>query len=207
MFWSQIVTGIIFSTTVHAADNQLVSRGLYELEDAQNQTQYLLQGNLSQADFERAKYIQSKLNLVNSYLRQSLNQGPNPPPPPPPGNAIELFHSDGCTGGLIARVNQVTQCGSLVSAPDTWAVRIGGQCFDTADMSSERACEIFKTTSGYGTKIYHSDSCSGGLIAIVDAGTNCSKLKGLADAWAIEVNGRCTDISDMAADVACERFR
>lgn len=40
-------------------------------------------------------------------------------------------------------------------------------------------------------ELYHSDSCSSSLTAIVDYTTRCENLRGLPDAWGVEINGRC----------------
>lgn len=215
MKWSQFATGLLISIHSFAANDQLVSRSINEVQSAEQQARYLLQSPMAPAERERARYIQQRLQSALSLLQNSLNDPGYPAPPPydphPPvnGSQVDLYHSDSCSGELLGRVNSYTQCESAFgSSQSTWAVKIDGQCMDVSDMPSVKACEIFKGSNlSRGVKIFHSDSCSSNLLAIVNYTTNCSSLEGLSSAWAIEVNGQCQDISDMPAVQACERFK
>ena len=213
MKWSQNITrmlaGLLISTSATAANDSLVRSSLEEIRAAHEQTRYLMQSNLPPTEKERIRYIDMRLLSATDLLRNSLNNPGNPPPYPPPASAVELYHSDRCTSDLIGRVSNTTNCqDAFAGAATTWGVKIDGQCMDISDISSIKACELFKgasTTSG--VKIYHSDRCSSDLLAIVSYATDCQTLAGLPAAWGIESNGQCTDISDMSAVAACERFK
>lgn len=210
MNWSHIITGFLITVPAIAADDSMVRSSLAEIRGAHQQTRYLMQSNLAPSDKERLRYIDQQLMSASTQLQNSLNNPGYPPTYPPPINSgIEIYYSDSCNGDLIGRVNYTTNCAAAFSGErNAWAVKIDGQCLDIKDMASVKACELFKdasTTSG--VKIYYNDSCNGDLLAIVNYRTNCQMLSGLPNAWAIESNGQCTDISDMPAVTACERFK
>ena len=54
--------------------------------------------------------------------------------------------------------------------------------------------------------IYKSDSCSDNLVAIIDSRYNCDLLRS-ERAWAVRINGVCSDITDIDADKACMAFQ
>lgn len=209
MNWSHFVTGLLISASALGAEDHLVRRGLQEVQAAEEQAGYLLRSNLSGTDLERIRYIQQRLMSATSVLQNSLNGPGYPPPPPQDGSSIELYHSDSCSGELLGRINYNTNCeAAFRNETAAWAIKINGQCMDISDMPSVRACQLFKGASTYNSvKIYHSDSCHGELLAIVNYSSSCQSLVGLPAAWGIEVNGKCTDISDMPAETACERFK
>lgn len=259
-----------------AADDHKVARSLDEIVIAKEQTQLVMRQSTSNEQKERLRYVSDRLTSAEELLRQALNGGGGPLPPPRPpqyGEAVELYHSDSCSGGLIARVTPATSCQSFAQAQQAWGVKINGKCLNINDTSAVQACEAFKGAadpeavtiyhsdscsgseiamvssltncdlfeqtgsaawgvkvgnkchnindtapalacrafksagSPYAVKIYHSDSCSGNLTAVVDYRTRCEDLRGLPDAWGIEANGRCENISDIDIVQACERFK
>lgn len=257
-----------------AADDAKVSRSLEEVTIAKEQTQLVMRQVTSNEQKERLRYVSDRLTSAEELLRQALNGGGgNNPRPPQYPSSVELYHSDSCSGNLIARVNAYTSCQSFSQAQATWGVKIDGQCLNIDDMPTVQACEAFKVgnspasvsihhsdscsgqeialispetqcsglettgTAAWGikvggqcinitdtapakaceafksarspqaVKIYHSDSCSGNLTAVVDYTTRCENLRGLPDAWGVEINGRCENISDIDIVQACERFK
>ncbi|MFM6929822.1 MAG: hypothetical protein ACKOX6_15235 [Bdellovibrio sp.] len=56
-------------------------------------------------------------------------------------------------------------------------------------------------------ELYSTDSCSSGLIGMINPRTNCSKFQGASAAWGIKVNGSCKNIQDMPAEKACQAFK
>lgn len=124
-------------------------------------------------------------------------------------SAPVLYHSDNCSSSPIAAVGSISECGNLeATGSAAWAIKIQDKCYDVQDMAPAKACESFKAASSpYAVQIYHSDNCSGTLLAAVDGNTRCENLKGLPTAWAVMSNGRCEDISDTDIVAACERFR
>lgn len=119
--------------------------------------------------------------------------------------SAEIYRSDSCSGEMNAVVNRWTDCSALPSSgSDAWAVRIDGKCQDISDMSVQAACTRFKSR---GPKVFRSDNCSGSMIMRLGRGLDCSTLPSNgSDAWAIEVNGKCEDISDMSLQNACNSF-
>ena len=211
MKWSQIITGLLISVPALAANDSQVMNGLNDINAAQQQTRYLMQSSLSPTDRERVRYIDQRLMSAINQLQNSLNNPGNPPPyQPPSGSTVELYHDDRCTSDLIGHVNYSTNCEmAFTGASTAWAIRVNGQCMDIADMAATKACEVFKAagSSTNAVKIFHDDRCASDLVAIVNYSTNCQMLSGLQNAWAIEVNGQCTDIADTSAVSACERFK
>lgn len=123
-------------------------------------------------------------------------------------NTISLFKSDSCSSSLTSVVSVNTNCESLSNENSAWAVSIGGQCKDLEDMSPQMACKSLRgAASPVNVEIYGSDSCTGGLVAIIDHHTQCQSLQGLNRAWGIKINGQCQNISDTDAVTACERFK
>lgn len=168
---------------------------------------------------EEARYLQSRfrvdtrnltirLDQAESLIEQAKRGGNRPPQPPPRSNVIELYHSDSCSGGLIGIVNYRSNCDTDFRGSDAWGIKVNGRCLNIADMPASRACKAFRDMHEGSTLIYHSDSCSGGLVAAVDYNTDCRDLAGLSDAWGIQRPGRtCENIQDMNIVQACERFR
>lgn len=141
------------------------------------------------------------LDMSAAQACQTFKDAANP-------NTLRLFKSDSCNGSLSAVVSTQTNCESLASDNSAWAVSIGGQCKDLADMSPKMACRSLRgAASANNVEIYKSDSCNGALVAIVDRYTQCQSLQGLPAAWAIKVNGQCQDISDTDIVSACDRFK
>lgn len=60
---------------------------------------------------------------------------------------------------------------------------------------------------GGSVEFYRSDSCSGSMIGAVGANTRCDKFAGANDVWAIKVAGKCINIPDTSATIACESFK
>lgn len=136
---------------------------------------------------------------------------PNPyPPAPTPGYGyVQVHKSDSCNGSLVATIGPETRCNQFSnSGSDAWAISIDGQCKDISDISLGKACRMFKNYSPYAAKVYKSDSCGSSLIAIMGPETSCNEFDNYgSDAWAIEINGQCTDISDTSVRKACNRFK
>lgn len=206
---------LVLSTTCSfalAADNRQVQRSLQEIDLAQQQAQIIFNTTASLQDKERIRYVSDRLTSAQDILNQSLNAPPPPyrSPPSNPGNSsdrIEFYHSDSCSSELVMIVDAWTDCDSLGSS-SVWGVKIRGVCSDIADTSAVKACKSFKALSQpQAVKIYHSDSCSSELVAAVDRNTVCEDLRGLANAWAIQTNGQCQDISDTDIVTACNRFK
>lgn len=203
-----LISLLLIGNLASGADNSMVYRGIDELQLAQQQTRVLMNGNLSPQDRERVRYIDQRLSASYTWLWNSLNQPGQPYPPPGSNSTIELFHSDNCSTELIGRVNFNTNCSLAFSgSPMTWGVRIDGVCYDAADIPSENACEIYKDARPQGVKLFQSDNCSEKLVAIVDPYFQCQKLINMPRVWGIQVGGKCNDISDSAAEQACERFK
>lgn len=121
---------------------------------------------------------------------------------------MKVYKSDRCDGSLSAIISTHTNCEALSTEGSAWAVNINGQCKDLSDTSPRLACRSLRgVLSTPNVEIYKSDRCDGSLVAIVDRYTQCQSLAGMADAWAIKVNGQCQDISDMNIVTACERFK
>lgn len=196
-------------------DNYLVESSLREIEVAHEQTRYLFQTATTNDQKERLRYVNDRLDRAESLLRQALSQPqppthPQPPPfqPPQQGGQVEMFRSDRCDGSLSAIISTHTNCEALSTEGSAWAVNINGQCKDLSDTSLRLACRSLRgVLSTPNVEIYKSDRCDGSLVAIVDRYTQCQSLAGMADAWAIKVNGQCQDISDMNVVTACERFK
>lgn len=200
------------SPLVWAADDHKVTRSLDEIVIAKEQTQLVMRQSTSNEQKERLRYVSDRLTSAEELLRQALNGGGGPLPPPRPpqyGEAVELYHSDSCSGSEIAMVSSLTNCDLFEQTGSAaWAVKVGNKCHNINDTAPALACRAFKSAaSPYAVKIYHSDSCSGNLTAVVDYRTRCEDLRGLPDAWGIEANGRCENISDIDIVQACERFK
>lgn len=56
-------------------------------------------------------------------------------------------------------------------------------------------------------ELFRSDSCNGDLVGIVNSTTDCSRLAGAGNVWAIRVNGKCQDIDDTSAVTACRMYQ
>jgi hypothetical protein len=123
---------------------------------------------------------------------------------------VKFYHSDTCNGSLLGTVGRRSDCSrfaDVVNNNSVWAVEVNGQCQDIADMNPKDACEAFKGGDRGGVKFFHSDTCRGGLVAIVNNPADCRKLSpSMPSVWAIEVNGQCQDINDMSFVDACARF-
>lgn len=176
-----------------------------EIEAAQQQVLFLRSSDLNPRDVQRVRLIDQKLNLAMSYLDRSLD---DPQSPRPPKQALEFFQDDQCATELIGRASERTQCEvAFVGAMDSWGISLGGVCYDIVDMPTVKACQIFQGASQRGVKLYRNESCKADLVAVVDSYYDCQKLRGLPDVWAIEANGQCSDITDLPAPQACERFK
>lgn len=123
--------------------------------------------------------------------------------------AIRVYKSDTCSSAMSGLFSSYTDCDSLPkNGSDAWAIRFNGQCQDISDTTVAMACRSLKAlSSANAVKIFHSDRCTGALTAAVDRNTRCESLSGLADAWAIETDGKCQDISDTDIVTACNRFK
>lgn len=56
-------------------------------------------------------------------------------------------------------------------------------------------------------ELFKSDSCNGDLVAIVGPSTDCSRFSATESVWAVRINGKCQDITDLDAVSACQRFK
>jgi hypothetical protein len=57
---------------------------------------------------------------------------------------VKFYHSDNCSDGLIAIVNNPADCRKFTpSTPRVWAIEVNGQCQDISDMSFVDACARF----------------------------------------------------------------
>ncbi len=123
-------------------------------------------------------------------------------------NTLKTYKADSCNGSLSAVISTHTNCESLSTDSSAWAVNIGGVCKDMVDTSPKMACRSLRgAASPNNVEIYKSDSCNGSLVAIVDRYTQCHSLSGMAQAWAVKINGQCQDISDTDIVSACDRFK
>lgn len=124
--------------------------------------------------------------------------------------AIKVYKSDSCRDSLVAIYSTYTNCDAIdnSSGNNAWAIMVGNQCQDIADTSLKMSCRAFKAVnSPYAVRFYRSDSCRDSLVAAVDSNTKCESLSGLPQVWAIEINGKCQDITDMDVVAACQRFK
>lgn len=196
---------------VQAADDSRVRSGLMEVQSAQSQTQILFNEVTTPQQKERVRYISQKLAQAENYLQQALNLPTNPPTYPPPyqGPKIELYENDSCyDDDLIGIMNSTTDCNRFASSKRVWSIKVNGQCIDTNDTTAPNACHAFKAMgSQQAVKLYHSDTCSDSLVAVVDYTTECERFKGLGMVWAIEIDGQCKDVSDQSAVKACQSFK
>lgn len=127
-----------------------------------------------------------------------------------PRDIVRLYRSDSCTGPLTGILSLNERCESVSSSlGDVWAISINGRCQNIKDTSAAKACYALKgMSSPSAIKIYTSDNCSSGtLVSYVDSRTRCENLRGMSDAWGIEINGQCENIADTDIASACERFR
>ena len=123
---------------------------------------------------------------------------------------IEVYHSDSCSSNLLAFFSPETNCEAQPdTGSDAWAIKVGGVCKNISDMSLKNACVQFASAnSRRAVKIYRSDSCSTNLVATVTRRTDCSSLPATgSDAWGVEINGQCQNISDTNVRAACESFK
>jgi uncharacterized membrane protein len=125
-------------------------------------------------------------------------------------DAIRVYKSDSCSSSLSGIFSTYSDCEALpaTSGNDAWAVRLNGQCHDLSDMPVKMSCRAFKAASSpNNVRLYHSDSCSSSLLAVIDRYTDCASLKGLQNVWAVYMNGQCQDISDSEIVQVCNRFQ
>ena len=137
--------------------------------------------------------------------------GDNNQPPPAASSRLEIYRSDSCTGEIIALVRDDSRCADLPSTgTSAWAVKQDGECSNITDMSPQEACYRFIGMNDRSSKVrvYHSDSCSGELVAAIGRRTDCSNFgTSGTNAWAISINGKCHNIADMSEGDACRRFK
>ena len=171
----------------------------------------VLAGFLNQAEAHPCDYMCSNQCLDYAYdLQRTAQDIFSQCNGAPPRYEIEMYHSDSCSSELIARVNATTNCRELGANQIVWGVKIDGVCQNITDMPMVSACEAFAAVfSGGSTKLYHSDSCSGELVAIVSPNTNCDQLSRhvTSPVWGVESRGRCENISDSDFLTACRRFK
>lgn len=136
---------------------------------------------------------------------------PDPRPYPRPGARVSLYRSDSCSGSLVATVDSRTECDLIANGTESvWGIAVNGVCVDIADTQLRVACKAFRDVNdSYAVKFYRNDRCQGGLVASASHSGRCEELRGslgTASVWAVEINGRCEDISDTSFYVACSRF-
>jgi hypothetical protein len=126
-----------------------------------------------------------------------------------PGATV-LYHSDNCSSGALAYVNEKTDCRNIGITASVWGISQNNQCQDISDAAFVDACLAFQQTTPQGggnIAIYHSDNCSGSLIANVGEKTNCDSLTASSSAWGVKANGVCYDIVDTTVSSACRAFK
>lgn len=153
---------------------------------------------------------QYKLRLTNELRNIEEKCGSNNPDPVIPGTGrVEIYKSDSCSGELIGRLTPGTNC-SKYSNENAWGVKINGKCENIADMNAASACELYKGgSSSQSVLVYESDSCSGDLVAALDQSADCQVIaqKAKDNAWAVMIDGKCENITDTNAGVACEVYK
>lgn len=201
-----------------AADNTKVRRGLDEVQAARSQTRTILNSTSSESQRQRLRYVLDRLSNAESVLMSSLNDsggggGHYPYPPNDDDNrgSVELYNSDSCSSGLIGMVGPRTNCSKFQGASAAWGIKINGSCKNIEDMSAEKACQLFKDFAeapSNAMKLYHSDSCSSGLIGILTSYSDCESMdSGNNNVWAVEMNGSCQNISDTSPARACRALK
>ncbi|MCB0392714.1 MAG: hypothetical protein KDD58_15600 [Bdellovibrionales bacterium] len=127
-------------------------------------------------------------------------------------NSVVIYNSDSCSSSkAMAYVNAASKCGELSNqGTQAWAVEVNGECRNFTDVSVQQACINFKSAHARAAvEAYHSDSCMpSGLIAVYSPRSKCDDFPGSgSDVWAIKINGKCENLSDMSLREACNRFK
>jgi hypothetical protein len=118
---------------------------------------------------------------------------------------ISLYHSDSCSStDFIGVVGSKSDCGSLGISTRVYGVSVDGKCTNVSDTDAVNICRRFR---GNDITFYHSDTCSTDPIASMDAGSDCGIFNGISErAYAVQVDGVCSDISDRTVVKACLDF-
>lgn len=163
---------------------------------------------------ECSSYCSRFVSRLNRRLdNMAYNCGYDQPAPMPPiGQKVKFYNDDSCSRDYLGSVSSQRDCNTFAKNVNSsvWTVEIDGQCLNIDDTTAIKACRAFTNARlGRAVELYYDDNCYKGALGLIDRNTNCSQFAANVDkdVWAIKVNGRCMNITDVSAESACNLYK